>query len=140
MVDRALLNDLFPFSQANPTSANYSPDMPDIMYDTNDPESADYAPRRGDVVKTVVFSQWTKLLDRIEDAFQECHIKFERLDGAMNRNERNRALEAFKNDPSVEVMLISLRAGGVGLNLTHACRVYLMVLAPICLVKRADHE
>jgi len=44
----------------------------------------------------------------------------------MKRDDRTRAMEALKTDPRCEVLLVSLRAGGVGLNLTAARRVYLM--------------
>jgi len=44
----------------------------------------------------------------------------------MKKEDRNRAMEALKNDPKCEVLLVSLRAGGVGLTLTAARRVYLM--------------
>jgi SWI/SNF-related matrix-associated actin-dependent regulator of chromatin subfamily A3 len=44
----------------------------------------------------------------------------------MRRDERVRAMEALKHDPQCEVLLVSLKAGGVGLNLTAAQRVYLM--------------
>ena len=63
---------------------------------------------------------------RIEDALESAGIRYERLDGTMKRDERTRAMEALKHDPSCEVLLVSLKAGGVGLNLTAAQRVYLM--------------
>lgn len=44
----------------------------------------------------------------------------------MKREDRTRAMEALKHDPGCEVLLVSLKAGGVGLNLTAAQRVYLM--------------
>ena len=66
------------------------------------------------------------MLDKIEDALDEISIRFTRLDGSMKRDDRTRALTTFKGDKACEVMLISLRAGGVGLNLTNANRVYLM--------------
>ena len=44
----------------------------------------------------------------------------------MKRDDRIRAMDALKHDPSCEVLLVSLKAGGVGLNLTAAQRVYLM--------------
>ena len=53
-------------------------------------------------------------------------IRYDRLDGTMKREERTRAMEALKHDPGCEVLLVSLKAGGVGLNLTAAQRVYLM--------------
>lgn len=63
---------------------------------------------------------------RIEDALDVAGIRFDRLDGTMKRDERTKAMEALKHDPSCEVLLVSLKAGGVGLNLTAAQRVYLM--------------
>jgi SWI/SNF-related matrix-associated actin-dependent regulator of chromatin subfamily A3 len=53
-------------------------------------------------------------------------IRYDRLDGTMKRDERTRAMDALKFDPGCEVLLVSLKAGGVGLNLTAAQRVYLM--------------
>ena len=44
----------------------------------------------------------------------------------MKRDDRTRAMDALKYDPGCEVLLVSLKAGGVGLNLTAASRVYLM--------------
>jgi SNF2 family DNA or RNA helicase len=44
----------------------------------------------------------------------------------MRRQERVAAMERLRTDPSVKVMLISLKAGGQGLNLTAASRIYLM--------------
>jgi SWI/SNF-related matrix-associated actin-dependent regulator of chromatin subfamily A3 len=52
--------------------------------------------------------------------------RYERLDGTMRREERVAAMEGLKNDAHCEVLLVSLKAGGVGLNLTSASRVYLM--------------
>ena len=65
-------------------------------------------------------------LIRIEDALEAAGIRYDRLDGTMKRDERTRAMEALKHDPGCEVLLVSLKAGGVGLNLTAAQRVYLM--------------
>ncbi|ORZ12153.1 SNF2 family N-terminal domain-domain-containing protein [Lobosporangium transversale] len=78
------------------------------------------------IAKSVVFSQWTSMLDLIEDGLRENHIKFTRLDGTMQRSDRTAALTDFKEKADVGVILISLKAGGVGLNLTSAQRVYLM--------------
>ncbi|POW20368.1 hypothetical protein PSHT_03553 [Puccinia striiformis] len=122
-----LLLDLLPFSQANPASFNFAPQDPMFNqdYNPNDPD-ADFKPTKGAVVKSVVFSQWTKLLDKIASALDEFNIQYKKLDGTMNRAERNRSMDALKADPKCEVLLVSLRAGGVGLNLTCAQRVYLM--------------
>lgn len=63
---------------------------------------------------------------RVEDALEAAGIQYDRLDGTMKRDDRTRAMEALKHDPACEVLLVSLKAGGVGLNLTAAQRVYLM--------------
>jgi SWI/SNF-related matrix-associated actin-dependent regulator of chromatin subfamily A3 len=66
------------------------------------------------------------MLDKIEDALELASIRYERLDGTMRREERVHAMDTLKADPSCEILLVSLKAGGVGLNLTSASRVYLM--------------
>ena len=66
------------------------------------------------------------MLDKIEEALDVAGIRYDRLDGTMKRDDRTRSMEALKSDPRCEVLLVSLRAGGVGLNLTAARRVYLM--------------
>ncbi|KAF9546609.1 hypothetical protein EC957_009532 [Mortierella hygrophila] len=78
------------------------------------------------MIKSVVFSQWTSMLDLIEDGLRENKIVFTRLDGTMQRNDRTAAMIRFKEKANCSVILISLKAGGVGLNLTSAQRVYLM--------------
>ncbi|KAI0830531.1 SNF2 family N-terminal domain-containing protein [Trametes gibbosa] len=118
---RALLNDLVHFSRANPYSANYDPGSIEVQMVDNEGNCLDDG-----VTKTVVFSQWTSMLDKVEDALEIANIRYDRLDGTMKRDERTKAMEALKHDPSCEVLLVSLKAGGVGLNLTAAQRVYLM--------------
>ncbi|KAJ2847663.1 hypothetical protein IWW36_003740 [Coemansia brasiliensis] len=76
--------------------------------------------------KCVVFSQWTSMLDLIEPFLREEEIQFTRLDGTMSRPQRENNLRRFERDPSVEILLLSLKAGGVGLNLAHASHVFLM--------------
>lgn len=56
----------------------------------------------------------------------ERKIKFTRLDGTMTLPERETAMREFKKKVDVEVLLVSTRAGGVGLNLTEANKVYLV--------------
>lgn len=73
--------------------------------------------------KSLVFSQWTSLLDRIEPHLESRGIDFVRLDGS-TRN-RGQVVESFQNDDGPPVMLISLKAGGTGLNLTAADHVFL---------------
>ncbi|KAJ2318968.1 hypothetical protein IWW52_002244, partial [Coemansia sp. RSA 2704] len=76
--------------------------------------------------KCVVFSQWTSMLDLIEPLLAEQGIRYTRLDGGMARPQRESNLRRFKRDADVEILLVSLRAGGVGLNLAHASHVFLM--------------
>lgn len=77
-------------------------------------------------IKSVVFSGWTAHLDLIQIALDDHRIKYVRLDGKMTRSRRGAALEAFRDDPSVTVIIISITAGGLGLNLTTGSRVYVM--------------
>lgn len=77
-------------------------------------------------IKSVIFSGWTTHLDLIQIALEDQKIKFARLDGKMSRAKRTSALDVFRDDPEVKVILVSIGAGGLGLNLTTASRVYMM--------------
>ncbi|KAL9541494.1 hypothetical protein MBANPS3_009095 [Mucor bainieri] len=77
--------------------------------------------------KTVVFSQFTSFLDLIGGSLNREGITFTRLDGSMPQSKREKVLADFTQEGGeVGVLLISLRAGGVGLNLTCASRVIMM--------------
>jgi SNF2 family DNA or RNA helicase len=73
--------------------------------------------------KALVFSQWTSLLDLIEPVLQQIGIEFTRLDGSTR--DRAAVVESFQSEAGPPVMLISLKAGGTGLNLTAADHVFL---------------
>ena len=74
--------------------------------------------------KTLVFSQFTSLLAIVREQLDKAKITYEYLDGkTRNRQER---VERFQNDPNCKLFLISLKAGGVGLNLTAADYVFLL--------------
>ncbi|GME41987.1 SNF2-related protein [Neofusicoccum parvum] len=77
-------------------------------------------------MKSVVFSGWTSYLDLISIAFEDNGLCYTRLDGTMSRKKRKIALDAFRDDPNVQIMLISITAGGLGLNLTSASKAYVM--------------
>lgn len=78
-------------------------------------------------IKSVIFSSWTSHLDLIEIALADNGMDgFTRLDGTMTLKNRNKALDTFRDDPSVTILLVTLGAGGVGLNLTAASNVYIM--------------
>ncbi|MFO0756185.1 MAG: SNF2-related protein [Byssovorax sp.] len=68
--------------------------------------------------KVLVFSQFVMMLKIIEKAMKEDSVPYEYLDGSTK--DRAERVERFQNDPTVPVFLISLKAGGTGLNLTAA--------------------
>lgn len=76
--------------------------------------------------KSVVFSGWTSHLDLIEFSLKDAGITFTRLDGSMTRKARTQAMDDFRDDNSVHVILVSIMAGGLGLNLTAGSNVYVM--------------
>ncbi|GJD06065.1 Putative SWI/SNF-related matrix-associated actin-dependent regulator of chromatin subfamily A member 3-like 3 [Galdieria sulphuraria] len=83
------------------------------------------------VGKTVVFSQWTRCLDIVEAALRDNGLLYMRLDGKLSSQERSKVLASFRSEPSdaikcANILLVSLKAGGVGLNLTAASQVFLI--------------
>ncbi|KAI8049793.1 SNF2 family N-terminal domain-containing protein [Gilbertella persicaria] len=76
--------------------------------------------------KTVVFSQFTGFLDLIGEALDYETIRYTRLDGTQAQTQREKVLAEFAQLGDTNVLLISLRAGGVGLNLTCANRIIMM--------------
>lgn len=75
--------------------------------------------------KAIVFSQWTAMLDLLEPCLRKAGIHFRRLDGTMSLTARERALVEFETKPDVTVILMSLKAAGLGVNLTCANHVIL---------------
>ncbi len=73
--------------------------------------------------KALVFSQFTSMLDIMEKDLDKLGIKFVRLDGKTKN--RQELVDEFNEDKTIKVFLISLKAGGVGLNLTSASAVFL---------------
>ncbi|MBK8096523.1 MAG: DEAD/DEAH box helicase [Planctomycetes bacterium] len=74
--------------------------------------------------KVLVFSQFTTFLDLVEPRLRAAGIRFERLDGSTR--DRAARVERFQQDAAVQVFLISLKAGGFGLNLTAADYVFVL--------------
>jgi len=74
--------------------------------------------------KALVFSQWTALLDRIEPHLRAAGMAFTRLDGSTR--DRARVVRCFQDEAGPPIMLVSLRAGGLGLNLTAADHIFLL--------------
>lgn len=86
-------------------------------------ELLDNIEARGTNEKTIVFSQFTSLLDLLEVPLSRKEVQYKRYDGSMKRNDREEAVMAFTDDPRYTVMLVSLKAGNSGLNLTAASQV-----------------
>lgn len=74
--------------------------------------------------KVLIFSQFVKHLQIFKQHFQKQHIPFAYLDGTTKN--RGQAVQAFKSEEDIKVFLISIKAGGVGLNLTEADYVFIL--------------
>ncbi|CAD0109881.1 unnamed protein product [Aureobasidium uvarum] len=77
-------------------------------------------------LKSIVFSQFTSMLQLIEWRLRRAGFNTVMLDGSMTPQQRQKSIEHFMTDPDVEVFLVSLKAGGVALNLTEASRVFIV--------------
>ena len=76
--------------------------------------------------KALVFSQFLGMLALIKKKLTEDEIPFEYFDGSTSAIDREKAIQNFQNNDVCRVFLISLKAGGVGLNLTAADYVYIV--------------
>ncbi|KAL6839781.1 hypothetical protein ACP4OV_030469 [Aristida adscensionis] len=76
--------------------------------------------------KSIVFSQFTSFFDLLEIQFNHKGIKFLRFDGQLTQKHKEKVLKEFSESQDKLVLLMSLKAGGVGLNLTAASNVFLM--------------
>jgi SNF2 family DNA or RNA helicase len=76
--------------------------------------------------KMLVFSQYVKMLQLVEQEFKQNDIEYAYLDGQTSLQERERQVQYFQENTECRVFLISLKAGGSGLNLTAADYVYLL--------------
>jgi superfamily II DNA/RNA helicase len=70
--------------------------------------------------KVLIFSQMVKMIDVIEEFCESRGYPVERLDGRVQGNDRQKAIDRFNTDPKSFIFLLSTRAGGVGINLTAA--------------------
>jgi SNF2 family DNA or RNA helicase len=90
--------------------------------------------------KVLIFSQFLGLLDLLESSLRNKNIRYGRLDGKLSLKERVSVLEKFRNDTPVEldddtderksrigsVLLMSMKAGGVGINMVAASSVFIV--------------
>jgi len=97
---------------------------------TNDPSAKldTLLPRLAEIAeeghKALVFSQFTSFLSIVKKRLDKQKIKYEYLDG--KTRDRQARVDHFQSDPDCKLFLISLKAGGVGLNLTAADYVFLL--------------
>ena len=73
--------------------------------------------------KILIFSQFTKVLQLIGQTLSENNISYSYLDGKTKADQRVNLVDEFNNNEDKKIFLISLKAGGVGLNLTSASMV-----------------
>ena len=84
-----------------------------------------------------MFSQFTTFLDIIQVALARESLAYTRFDGTMDLKKRQTAIKTFKDPngpdgrPGPMVLLISLKAGGVGLNLTNANYAFMVSRGPL---------
>ncbi|KAG2592156.1 helicase-like transcription factor CHR28 isoform X5 [Panicum virgatum] len=78
--------------------------------------------------KAIVFSQWTRMLDLLEVHLKASHVTYRRLDGTMSVAARDKAVKDFNTVPEVTVMIMSLKAASLGLNMVAACHVLMLDL------------
>ncbi|OOO14535.1 SNF2-related protein [Aspergillus oryzae] len=76
--------------------------------------------------KSIVFSQFTSMLQLVEWRLRRAGFNTVMLDGTMTPAQRQKSIDFFMNNVDVEVFLVSLKAGGVALNLTEASRVFIV--------------
>jgi SNF2-related domain/Helicase conserved C-terminal domain/SWIM zinc finger len=74
--------------------------------------------------KALIFSQFTSLLAILSERLKKQKIRFEYLDGKTTN--RKLPVDRFNNDPNIPLFLLSMKAGGHGLNLTSADYVYIL--------------
>ena len=71
--------------------------------------------------KVLIFSQFTQMLNLLEEYLHSKGYKYERLDGSVKASDRTASIERFNtNEQQIDVFLLSTRAGGLGINLTSA--------------------
>ncbi|KAI9671579.1 MAG: DNA repair protein rad16 [Caeruleum heppii] len=80
----------------------------------------------GKTCKSIVFSQFTSMLQLVEWRLRRAGFNTVMLDGTMTPVQRQSSIEYFMKNPDVEIFLVSLKAGGVALNLTEASKVYIV--------------
>ncbi|GAA5972086.1 hypothetical protein JCM11641_002489 [Rhodosporidiobolus odoratus] len=86
-------------------------------------ELLEYRPK-----KTIIFSQFTTMFDILEPFLKKGGFRFTRFDGKLNAKKKEEALDQIRNDRKTTIILVSIKCGAVGLNLTCCSRVILLDL------------
>lgn len=81
--------------------------------------------RRDATIKSIVFSQFVNFLDLAQWRLTRAGFTCCRLDGRMSPSQRDAVIQSFMTNPRVTIFLISLKAGGIALNLTEASNVFI---------------
>jgi len=87
--------------------------------------------------KTLIFSQFTTLLDLLEVPLSRKKFRYQRYDGSMRFEDRVEAVNQFMDSATENIMLISLKAGNAGLNLNKASQV--IILDPFWVSDTTQH-
>ncbi|GAA5963246.1 hypothetical protein JCM3765_005774 [Sporobolomyces pararoseus] len=106
-------------SRLDPTKTRTSTKLEALLEELSKTRTEDHT------LKTLIFSQFTTMLDIIARRLQLSGFKYVRIAGSMTPVARDNTIKHFNNDPECTVFLISLKAGGVALNLVEASRVIL---------------
>lgn len=77
-------------------------------------------------IKSIVFSQFTSMLDLVEWRLKRAGFQTVKLQGSMSPTQRDETIKYFMNNIRCEVFLVSLKAGGVALNLCEASQVFIL--------------
>ncbi|KAL2484039.1 SNF2 domain-containing protein/helicase domain-containing protein/zinc finger protein-related [Forsythia ovata] len=115
-------------SSESSVGASFSENLPGKVNDSPDMSGCTNTSVKVVGEKAIVFSQWTRMLDLLESCLRDSSIQYRRLDGTMSVSARDKAVKDFNTCPEVTVMIMSLKAASLGLNMVAACHVLLLDL------------
>ncbi|KAF7038085.1 hypothetical protein CFC21_048310 [Triticum aestivum] len=124
---RAALDIILSLPKIDPTQSSDSKKTIGLASENTNGMSSEYADTKT-TEKAIVFSQWTRMLDLLEVHLKASHVTYRRLDGTMSVAAREKAVNDFKTVPEVSVMIMSLKAASLGLNMVAACHVLMLDL------------
>ncbi|CAO2166617.1 unnamed protein product [Urochloa humidicola] len=125
---RAALDILLSLPKIDPTQMNDSKNSIGLASEKLDGKCSSEQTDTKLTEKAIVFSQWTRMLDLLEVHLKASHVTYRRLDGTMSVAARDKAVKDFNTVPEVTVMIMSLKAASLGLNMVAACHVLMLDL------------